>query len=445
MQTYAAKIWHLRLKPGKELIASHTLFRLLSLCNKDKSLFPALKTVIISMPSGFISQDTDFQSLNSVFLAITSPSLSALSITDITFSTEDFATSVLTAASVDCIEINQITLQGHLTIKSLEIIPQFLQLRNINLRLFNCVLPSAVLLQLGSALVHLKSINLSLDDSTFDTTTIPTTVVAPTNFNGLESMELKGSSVEIARFLGIVRPNQGTSPLQAIRLNFPSHWNTGGQEAVAVCIQECGRISPSSLRLLQMRGGRGLTLARGSLSPLAHCEKLETLDIRDVTVSLVDDDIQDICAAGRWNTLQTLRLPNSPDGQAPSLFSIRQLSDSCSNLHTLSISSDFRLCEYQVLQEAILDPFNDNNLQSLTILDVLTVERAVVMPNTMMLAIAVSRFLEHHFRRLVSMEYAGSRSNEWWTGVRTNMIQYRNIRAEMISITSQDQEGTTSN
>jgi len=254
-------------------------------------------------------------------------------------------------------------------------------------------------------------------------------------FDALQVLRVSGFPAETSKILELI---DQTHSLKFIILTSSLSWPqnlTTVSTSIASCIKECCRISPSLLQLsVDMGKSKAIILPEYSLHPIVGCKNLRKLEFRGVSLAINDADISDLCENNNcWRSLQYLRLPSSTESRSPSLSSLHTLARNCPNLRAITIPIDLRLHDHESLQNERWVPRSPHNLESLSIIKLPTNNRYESDTNTMMMGIAVSRFLEYHFPLIKDAKLFSDAQgdSEWWKGVRAMMMEFKSIREEI--------------
>jgi len=381
---------------------------------------------------GVTGYTRNLEYLNILFLALSS-SLLTVSLGGINTSSDEFAASFLSVLSQRASSLQELILGGQLTPSSLKLVSKFSELRVLSISGQNSTLQTSFL-ERCSVLENLTHLSVNLDaSSTFSISNSTTPYLF--GFTALQALQLGGSPAELSKVLQSIAP----SSLKSITItcSSSSRYQPPESESVALCITECGRISPTHRIQLRFGGtGRNATIVSDrSLSSLQSCKSLQILDIGGVTLHITDDIIRDLCDGGAWRSLRYLHLPPSESEHSPSLSSLKILARNCPDLQSLVISINFQnmpLLDFSVLpnERATRIP---HSLKRLLILKV--PDARIGETNTITVAISVSLFLEYHFPNLEKAKLSSDFSVDidWWKSVEMMMKAYKMVREETIS------------
>ena len=427
---YGRKVRYLYLKSFQELVRGHAIALLQSISDSNQNLFPGLKMIYI--PAFEVTgYPRNLECLNILFLALSS-SLVTVSLGGINTSSDEFAASFLSILSQRASSLQELILGGRLSPNSLKLVSKFSKLEVLSISGQNSVLQTSFL-ERCSVLENLTHLSVNLDASS--TFSISDLTPYLSGFAALQALQLGGSPVELSKVLQSIAPPSLESI--TITCSSSSRHQPPESESVALCIQECGRISPTYRIQLRFGGaGRNPTIVSDrSLSSLQSCKSLQILDISGITLHITDDIIRDLCDGGAWRSLRYLHLPPSESEHSPSLSSLKILARNCPDLQSLVISINFQnmpLLDFSVLpnERASRIP---HSLKRLLILKV--PDARIGETNTITVAISVSLFIEYHFPNLEKAKLSSDFSVDidWWKSVEMMMKAYKMVREETIS------------
>ncbi|KDR80830.1 hypothetical protein GALMADRAFT_1109893 [Galerina marginata CBS 339.88] len=425
LEMYTKKIRFLYIKAFQDSIAGHVLFRFTH--QPNRTLFPALR--MLHIPSLTLDFYRNVENFNVLFLAH-GTSLTTITLGGINSFSEGFAASLLSALSQKATSIQEIILSGRLTLDTLIFVHQFHRLQSLNLTFDGSIVQSEFIQYCSdlNALTHLV-IHLNAA-STFDSSALAGRSRIR-GFDTLQELRMSGFPAETSKILESI--DQARS-LKVIILRSSLSWpqnNSSISMSIALCIKECCRISPSLLRLsVDMGKSKMVILPEYSLHPLAGIKNLRILELIGVSLAINDDDISGLCENNNWQNLRYLRLPPSTESRSPSLSSLLTLARNCPNLRTLIIPIDLKLQDHISLQNERWIPRSPHDLEHLSI-----IKLPINNTNTMIMGIAVSRFLEYHFPTIKDAKLFSDMQgdSEWWKGVRAMMTEFQSIRKEAVS------------
>ena len=369
--------------------------------------------------------------LNILFLAQSS-SLSTVSLGGINTSSDEFAASFLFVLSQRASSLQELILGGRLTPSSLRLVSNFSKLRVLSISGNNSALGTSFL-ERCSVLKNLTHFSVNLDASSTFSVSNSITPHLP-GFVALQALQLGGSPAELSKLLQSIAP----SSLKSITITCsPSlRHQPPESESVALCIKECGRISPTHRIQLRFGGtGRNTIVSDRSLSSFQSCKSLQILEISGIALHITDDIIRDLCEDGAWRSLRYLHLPPAVPEHSPSLEILKILARSCPDLQSLVISINFQnvpLLDFSTLpKERASCIFH--SLKKLVILKV--PDARIGETNTITIAMSVSLFIEHHFPNLEKAKLLSdfSADIDWWNTVEMMMKAYKMVREETIS------------
>lgn len=427
---YSRKVRYLYLKSFQELVRGHAIALLQSMSDSNQDLFPGLKMIYI--PAFEVTGYTrNLEYLNTLFLAQSS-SLSTVSLGGINTSSDEFAASFLSVLSQRASSLQELILGGRLTPSSLKLVSNFSKLRVLSISGNNSALRTSFL-ERCSILENLTHLSVNLDaSSTFSISNSITPHLS--GFAALQALQLGGSPAELSKLLQSIAP----SSLKSITITCsPSRHHPRESESVALCIKECGRISPTHRIQLRFGAtGRNATIVPDrSLSSLQSCKSLQMLEISGIALHITDDIIRDLSEDGAWRSLRYLHLPPAVPEHSPSLSTLKILARNCPDLQSLMISINFQnmpLLDFSALPKERASRI-PHNLKRLSILKV--PDARIGETNTITIAISVSLFIEYHFPNLekarLSSEF--SADMDWWNSVEMMMKAYKMVREETVS------------
>jgi hypothetical protein len=430
---YSRKVRYLYLKSFQELVRGHAIALLQSMSDPNQGLFPGLK--MISIPAFEVTGYTrNLEYLNILFLALSS-SLLTVSLGGINTTSDEFAASFLSVLSQRASSLQELILGGQLTPSSLKLVSKFGKLRVLSISGQNSILQTSFL-ERCSVLENLTHLSVNLDaSSTFSISNSTTPYLS--GFTALQALQLGGSPAELSKVLQSIAP----SSLKSITITCSSslRHQPPESESAALCIKECGRISPTHRIQLRFRGsGRiATTVSDRSLSSFQSCKSLQILEISGITLHITDDIIRDLCDDGAWRSLRYLHLPPSVSEHSPSLSILKILARSCPDLQSLMISINFQnmpILDFSALPNERTSRI-PHNLKRLLILKVPDARIGDTNTNTITMAISVSLFIEYHFPNLEKAKLLSDFSVDidWWNSVEMMMKAYKMVREETMS------------
>ena len=399
--------------------------------DSNHDLFPGLKMIYI--PALEVTGSRSLEFLNLLFLTQSS-SLSTVSVGGINTSSDEFSASFLSVLSQRAPSLQELILAGRLSPSSLKLVSNFSKLRVLTVS-GNSILQTSFL-ERCSILENLTHLSMNLDtSSTFSMSNSVTPQLS--GFAALQVLQLGGSPGELSKILQSVAPPL----LKTILITCAtSRLQPGASpESIALCIKECGRISPT--HRLQLRFGatarNAPIVSDRSLSSLQSCKSLQILEIRGITLHITDEIIRDLCEGGAWRNLRFLHLPPATPDHSPSLSILKTIGRSCPDLQSLEISINFQnmpSLDFSALLKERSASRIPHNLKYLSILKV-TDPRIGSETNTTAMAISVSLFIEYHFPNLEKAQFLGDfvTDTDWWHNVEKMMKAYKMVREETIS------------
>lgn len=427
---YCRKVRYLYPQSFKELVRGHAIAVLQSM-SSGQGLFPGLKMIYVPAFE-VIGYNKTLEFLNILFLSQSS-SLLTVSLGGINSVSDEFAASYLCVLSKKASSLQELILAGRLSPISLNLVSNFSKLRVLTISGQQSTLQTSFL-ERCSSLDNLTHLSVNLDNSS--TVSINSITPQPGGFAALQALQLGGAPAEISKLLQSISP----SSLKSITISCSLSWRDYQPESFALCIKECGRISPS-YRITLRFGQNGRSVATisqsDSLLSLQSCKSLKILEIVGITLHITDDTIRHLCKDA-WRSLQFLHLPPTEFDHSPSLLILKVFAQSCPDLQSLLISINFRNTpelDFSALSKARASRI-PHNLRSLRMSKVPGQDgRIAAETNTVTMAISVSLFVEHLFPNLKESKLVSDFQGDmdWWKTVKNMMKAYKMVREETAS------------
>lgn len=405
---YARKIRALTIGSTSKTPADDCIHQLLNISG-IQPLFPALKTLDL-----FAHFEYNGIENNGYLFLIEGELLSKIKIREITSQNELLISVFLLHLADKAPALRDITLFGHLSLKTLGILKTFRRLQSVGLSFDTSESPiAATFFQDLHVLPDLQRLHVAIrGHGAVDRASIIREETEA--LQALESLDLWGPSISLWKILECIPK---APKLRTVGCHI---FEDATPRRIQKCLVEICRVG-RNVQNFTITGPNIFISADTNfniLGPFIECRQLSSLAMHTMNVPINDNSIRLLCENGTWQNLRTLQLPYPINGETgPSLTSLRVLAQNCPELTSVTIPIDLTLLTPSGLEQERSHPRTPGcQVQTLKILVVRANTGRELDSQAIELAIAVARFLEHYFPNLGhGLEFGGLKAFEsYW-------------------------------